>query len=87
MVFAFVILVCIHTKNNSNIFILSWSTDDKVLFSYSDTELYVVSWSIDASNFLPLDTVSLRMSRLGASDANDTLLTGMNFFTAYLIQD
>ena len=65
---------------------INWSTDDTLTFSYSDTEVYVLHWTIDASSLLPLDTFSLRLSRLGG-DAGDTYLNYINFLTAYLIQE
>lgn len=50
------------------------------------TDIVVLDWVIPAGSFLPLDTITLRLSRLGANPS-DTHATGVEFFASYLIQD
>ena len=60
--------------------------DDIVTFSFNDTDVHVISWTINSGSFLPLDTVTLRMARKGTNIGDDHT-TGINFFAAFLIQE
>ncbi len=60
--------------------------DDIVTFSFNDVDVHVISWTINSGSFLPLDTVTLRLSRKG-TNVGDDHVSGMNFFAAYLIQE
>lgn len=64
----------------------SFTADDTITFSFADDEVHVVSWTIPGSLFEPLDTVTLRLSRLGTSGSDDHV-TGMDFLASYLIQE
>ncbi len=60
--------------------------DDIVTISDNDIDVHVISWTINSGSFLPLDTVTFRMSRLGTNIGDDHV-TGINFFAAFLIQE
>ena len=64
-----------------------FSSDDAKSFDLgSVTDVGVVSWTIAGGTFSALDTVTLRLTRLSASDVTDTFVTGVDFFAAFITQ-
>jgi len=60
--------------------------DDIKSFSNNNTDIVILQWTISGGTFLPLDVVTLRLSRKG-TNVTDTHTTGADFFAAYLIQN
>lgn len=62
------------------------SNDAKSFDEGSVTDVGTVSWTIAGGTFLALDTITLRLTRLSASDVTDTFVTGADFFAAMITQ-
>lgn len=62
-----------------------FTTDVKVTMSNADDLIHTLTWSIPASVFEPLDTVTLRFSRL-STDSLDTYAGSMYLFSTLIAQ-
>lgn len=65
---------------------MDFTADDTVIFNPDHIRIETIEFTIPANVFLPLDTITLRLSRLGLSDLQDTHTTGLDFFAAYIYQ-
>lgn len=63
----------------------AFTTDAKVTMSNADDLIHTLTWSIPASVFEPLDTVTLRFSRL-STDSLDTYAGSMYLFSTLIAQ-
>lgn len=63
----------------------AFTTDVKVTMSNADDLIHTLTWSIPASVFEPLDTVTLRFSRL-STDSLDTYAGSMYLFSTLIAQ-
>ena len=62
-----------------------FTAQDQTMLTASDDLIHTLSWTIPAGTFQPLDTVSIRLSRLG-SLGTDTYTHDVNIFTTIISQ-
>ena len=62
-----------------------FTANDYQSFSNNDDLIHTLTWTIPGNIFQPLDTVTLRFSRM-ISNGNDTYANDVNFFTSLISQ-